>query len=75
MPRPPEITTLAAVSSGRADCDSASLTKCERPFGAGTAIFSTGAAPPSGLAVNAVVRMVSTFLACVHSTVWIALPA
>ena len=75
-PRPPEITILALVSSGRSDLDRASLANFEVPGSAAAAIFSIAALPPSAAAAKAVVRTVMTFLAPLGACkVSVALPA
>ena len=66
---------LAEVSSGRSDFDSSSPANCDRPGSGAPATVSIGAEPPIPVGWNAAVRMVSTFLASVERTVWIALPA
>ena len=75
MPRPPEMTILAEVSSGRSDFDSSAFSKVERPAAAGREIFSIGAEPLSPAAGKDVARTVMTFLASPDCTVWMALPA
>ena len=76
MPRPPETTILAEVSSGRSDLDKAALTKLDRPGSAAAATGSIAALPPSALALSKVdVRTVMIFFASLDCTVAMALPA
>ena len=76
MPRPPEITTRALVSSGRSDSVSAAPTNLERPVSASASMVSTAAEPPSaGARSNAVVRTVISLTLSLDCTVASALPA
>jgi hypothetical protein len=75
MPRPPEITTEAAVSSGRSDSAISWLTKLEIPASCAASTAASSALPPSAAtASKAVVRTVITFLASLDCTVAITLP-
>ena len=62
MPRPPEITILAAVSSGLSDLDSSSPKYSDLKASCGPSNFSIDALPASSAEENAVVRTVTTFL-------------
>src|SRR5580700_9170454 len=73
--RPPEMTILAAVSSGRSVFDSSSPTNADRPGSVAAVVGSIGAGPPSPAAWKAAVLIVITFLASRERTVWMALPA
>ncbi|MCY1458349.1 hypothetical protein D9M71_757230 [compost metagenome] len=76
MPRPPETTILAAVSSGRSDLASSSPTKAEMPALCAAPTASTAAEPPSAAtASKPVVRTVITLMAALDCTVAMALPA
>ncbi|MDT4859047.1 hypothetical protein FQZ97_935410 [compost metagenome] len=76
MPRPPETTILAAVSSGRSDLASSSPTKADLPASLTVPTASTAAEPPSALtASKPVPRTVITFTAAEDCTVAMALPA
>ena len=76
MPRPPEITTRAAVSSGRSLLDSSAETKFDRPGSSPTATFSIGAVPPSAATGSKLAaRTVMTFLPSDDFTVAMPLPA
>ncbi|MDT4888972.1 hypothetical protein FQZ97_1256120 [compost metagenome] len=76
MPRPPETTILAAVSSGRSDLASDSKTKAEVPASVTVPTASMAAEPPSAAAASKPVpRTVITFTAAEDCTVAMALPA
>ena len=76
MPRPPEITTRAAVSSGRSLLDSSADTNRDTAGLATAATASTAALPPSAATGSKLAaRTVITFLASLLFTVAIALPA
>ena len=76
MPRPPEITTDAAVSSGRSDLAISSPMKVETPASCAASTLSTLALPPSASAGSKPVpRTEITFLASFDFTVAMALPA
>ena len=76
IPRPPETTTRAAVSSGRSDFASSSPTKAERPASWALDTASTLAVPPwAGTGSKAVPRTDTTFLASPDCTVAMPFPA
>ena len=76
MPRPPEMTTRALVSSGRSDLVNSWETKTDRPASAAAAMSSMGAAAaPAGAGSKAVPRTVMTLMASFELTVARALPA
>ncbi|MNF99717.1 hypothetical protein D3C84_826290 [compost metagenome] len=76
MPRPPETTTLAAVSSGRSDLASSSPTKAEMPASQEAPMASILAEPPvAATASKPVPRTVITLMAAEDCTVAMALPA
>ena len=76
VPRPPETTTEASVSSGRALFTSLNSTNFVFAAGALTAICCTfPAAAPFFPTWNSVARTVITFTGVVTSTVAMALPA
>ena len=76
MPRPPEMITRAAVSSGRSLLVSSRPTSVERPVSGPAATVSTGAAPPvAATASNPVERTVTTLIGSFDCTVASALPA
>ena len=76
MPRPPETTTRAVVSSGRSFSESAAPSNEDRPESEAPCTASTGAWPPSaGAASNAVARTVTSLTASPDCTVAMALPA
>ena len=76
MPRPPETTTRAEVSSGRSDLDTSRPTNDDSPLSAGASTFSTGAEPPlAATASKPVARTVMTLIGSADCTVAIALPA
>ena len=73
MPRPPEMTTRAAVSSGRSLFESSAETKREISGIAATSIFSMTAVPPSeGAGSKLAARTVRTFFASLDFTVAMA---
>ena len=76
MPRPPEMTTRAAVSSGRSLSVISAPTKLDRRhLVAAHSTVSTLAEPPSPVAAKAVVRTVATTFLSEVWTVSSALPA
>ena len=76
MARPPEMTILAEVSSGRSELARASPLKVERPGSSAEGAASTGATPPPvPVPAKAAVRTVTTFTGSFDCTVWMALPA
>ena len=76
MPRPPETTTRAAVSSGRSDLLSSADTKREVTGVSSMFTASMVALPPSaGTGSKLAARTVITFLASEDCTVAMALPA
>ncbi len=76
IPRPPEITTRAAVSSGRSLRDSSAETKRELSGTSTAGAGSIGALPPSaGTGSKLAARTVMTFFASGLATVASALPA
>ena len=75
MPRPPEMTILAAVSSGRSDLESSSEMNSDLNGPDAAPISSISAEPPSPTFSKVVGRTVMTFLASEDFTVIIALPA
>ena len=76
MPRPPEITTRAAVSSGRSLFDSSAETKRDTDGRSGRFTASIGALPPSAATGSKLAaRTVITFLASDDFTVAMPLPA
>jgi hypothetical protein len=76
MPRPPEMTILAPVSSGRSDSVSCAPRYLERPDSAVAAMVSTGAEPPSaGAGSKDVMRTVISLMGSLDLTVIMALPA
>ena len=75
MPRPPEMTIFAEVSSGRSDFDKSSPTNFEVPGSEAVATFSMSAEPVCSAGLKAVVRTLITFLPAPACTVWMALPA
>ena len=76
MPRPPEITTRAAVSSGRSLLDSSADTKRDTPVCSGGSTVSIGALPPSaGTGSKLAARTVITLFRSADFTVASALPA
>ena len=75
MPRPPETTMRAAVSSGRSLTLISEPSKLEMPTAGAAVTMSIGAAPPSLAAAKAVVRTVPTTILSLVSTVSSALPA
>ena len=75
MPRPPETTMRAAVSSGRSLTLISLFSKLASPSGAGAVMVSTAALPPSSAEAKAVVRTVATIFLSLVLTVSSALPA
>ena len=76
MPRPPETTTPAVVSSGRPEVLRVWPSKRASAGASGTSTGSTAALPPVAAAgSNAVPRTVSILIGSVACTVAIALPA
>ena len=76
IPRPPDTTTRAAVSSGRSDLESSAPRKLDSPDSPAPATASVAAPPPSAAAgPNPVMRTVMTLMASVLCTVAMALPA
>ncbi len=76
IPRPPEMTISAEVSSGRSDSATSSPTNAEMPASCTASTASTEALPPSAAtASKAVVRTVMTFFASALCTVAMTLPA
>ncbi|MOA53827.1 hypothetical protein D3C78_1773430 [compost metagenome] len=76
MPRPPDTTIFAPVSSGRSDLATSSPTKREIPASLTLAMLSMLALPPSpATASKPVPRTVITLMAALDCTVAMALPA
>ncbi len=76
IPRPPDTTIPADVSSGRSDFDSSDFSKRERPASPVTGTASIFAVPPDAAAGSkAVLRTVIIFTASLDDTVASALPA
>ena len=76
MPRPPDTTMLAEVSSGRSDFESSDFSKLDRPASPVAETVSIFADPPDAAAgSNAVLRTVIIFTASSDETVANALPA
>ena len=76
MPRPPETTTLAVVSSGRFVSLTSWPMNEESPKSSAPLTASMGAAPvPAGTALKAVVRTVTILMGSADLTVASALPA
>ncbi len=76
MPRPPDTTIPAEVSSGRSDFDNSDFSKQDRPASPTASICSIFAVPPlSATASKAVLRTVMIFSASPDRTVASAFPA
>ncbi len=75
IPRPPEITISADVSSGRSDLESSADLNEERPVSEPDVTSSIEAEPVSATLSKAVPRTVMTFLSSLLSTTARALPA
>ncbi|VDC18946.1 hypothetical protein XINFAN_00032 [Pseudogemmobacter humi] len=62
IPRPPETTIFALVSSGRSEAATRSSTKAERSPPASPVTASTGAEPPAPAAAKLAVLTENTFV-------------